>query len=73
MQRTVTSVAKKAGWRTYTVSVVAPPGYIVIVEPSAISLTRGQSATYDFTITNVSARVGKRRFGSLSWDEMDGN
>jgi hypothetical protein len=68
----VTSVAQESGWREYTVSVDAPPGYQVSVSPSTIRLNRGQSATYEVTITNVSAPIGAWRFGSLTWSETTG-
>jgi hypothetical protein len=71
--RTVTSVAKENGWRKYSASVDAPPGYEVTVSPSTIRLKRGQSATYEVTITNVSAPVGEWRFGSLTWNDKTGN
>lgn len=67
--RTVTSVAKESGWRTYKVSVQAPPGYSVSVSPSTITLKSGQSATYAVTVTNVSAPLGQFRFGSLTWKD----
>ncbi len=38
VQRTVTSVAKENGNRTYEVSVQAPPGYSVSVSPSSLTL-----------------------------------
>jgi subtilisin family serine protease len=71
--RTVTSVAKESGWRTYSANVVAPPGYTVSVSPATIRLRTGQSATFTVTVTNVSAPVGQWRFGSLTWREKDGN
>lgn len=71
--RTVTSVAKESGWRTYRANVVAPPGYTVSVSPSTIRLKKGQSATFSVTVTNVSGPLGQWRFGSLTWREMDGN
>jgi subtilisin family serine protease len=71
--RTVTSVAKENGWRTYNANVVAPPGYTVTVTPSTIKLKQGQSATFTVTVTNVNAPVGEWRFGSLTWKEKDGN
>jgi hypothetical protein len=71
--RTVTSVANEKGWRDYTVSVDAPPGYDVVVSPSSFSLKPGQSATYEVTITNVSAPVGEWRFGSLTWQDKTGH
>ncbi len=70
--RTVTSVAKEGANRTYNVSVDAPPGYSVSVSPSSFRLRRGQSATYEVTITNVSAPVGEWRFGSLTWSSNAG-
>lgn len=71
--RTVTSVAKENGWREYSVSVDAPPGYTVSVEPATIRLKSGQTATYEVTITNVSAPVGEWRFGSLTWNDKTGH
>jgi hypothetical protein len=73
VQRTVTSVAKEQGWREYTVSVDAPQGYNVTVEPSMIRLKSGDSATYEVTVTNVSAPAGEWRFGSLTWTDKTGN
>jgi len=71
--RTVTSVANENGWRDYTVSVDAPPGYEVTVSPSSFSLKRGQSATYEVTITNVAAPAGEWSFGSLTWQDKTGH
>jgi subtilisin family serine protease len=73
VQRTVTSVAKEAGWRTYNVSVDAPPGYEVTVSPSSFRLKSGDSTTYSVTITNVSAPSGEWRFGSLTWNDETGH
>lgn len=73
VQRTVTSVAKENGWRTYNVSVDAPPGYDVTVSPSSFRLKRGDTATYEVTITNVSAPIGEWRFGSLTWQDKTGH
>jgi hypothetical protein len=71
--RTVTSVAQENGWREYTVSVDAPPGFEVTVSPSSFSLKSGQSETYYVTITNVSAPIGEWRFGSLTWSDETGH
>ena len=71
--RTVTSVAKENGWRTYTPTIVAPPGYTVTVSPSSFSLKSGQSATFTVTVTNVSATIGQWRFGSLTWKDNTGH
>jgi subtilisin family serine protease len=73
VQRTVTSVAKERGWRTYTVSVDAPEGFDVSVTPSTFRLKQGQSATYFVTVTNVSAPAGEWRHGSLTWSDKTGN
>lgn len=71
--RTVTSVAQENGLRVYTVSVDAPAGYEVTVSPSSISIKKGQTMSYEVTITNVSAPVGAWRFGSLTWSDRTGN
>lgn len=71
--RTVTSVAKENGWRTYDVSVEAPPGYEVFVSPPKIRLKRGQTASFEVTITNVGAPIGEWRFGSLTWSDKTGH
>jgi subtilisin family serine protease len=65
--RTVTSVAKENGNRRYTASIEAPPGYEVQVSPSTFTLRRGESATYEVTVRNISAPLGEWRFGSLTW------
>jgi subtilisin family serine protease len=70
--RTVTSVANDSGWRIYDVSVVPPEGFAVTVSPSTLRLKRGQSATYEVTITNVSAPAGVWSFGSLTWADRNG-
>ena len=71
--RTVTSVAKDSGWRTYDVSVDAPAGFEVTVVPSTIRLKPGMSATYEVTVTNVSAPAGEWRHGSLTWNDRTGH
>jgi hypothetical protein len=73
VMRTVTSVASENGWREYTASVEAPPGFSVTVEPSTFSLRSGESLTFYVTITNVSAPIGEWRFGSLTWVDKTGN
>jgi subtilisin family serine protease len=71
--RTVMSVAQESGWRTYNVSVEAPDGYEVTVEPSTLRLKKGDTASYDVTITSVSAPVGEWRHGSLTWSDKSGH
>jgi hypothetical protein len=72
--RTVTSVARERGRRTYTVSVDAPPGYDVSVSPASIRLKSGETATYQVTVTNDgSAPVDEWRTGSLTWNDKNGH
>ncbi len=70
--RTVTSVAEENAPRTYRVSVDAPEGYTATVSPAHFTLMRGQTATYEVTITNQSAPIGEWRFGELTWTSSAG-
>ena len=72
MVRTVTSVTKEKAPRRYKVSVEAPPGYDVTVEPSSLRLRQGESASYQVTIVNQGAPIDVWRFGSLTWNEKNG-
>ncbi len=66
IRRTVTSVTP--GTATYHVSIDAPPGVAVAVSPSSLTLTPGESATYNVTFTTLSgATLGEWAFGSLTW------
>jgi subtilisin family serine protease len=69
--RTVTSVAP--GRRTFNASVQAPNGYSVSVSPPSVTLSQGQSATFEVTITNNSAPLNEWRFGSMTWNHQSGN
>jgi hypothetical protein len=71
--RTVTSVAKERGVRTYHVSVDAPSGFDVVVSPSSFTLRRGETASYAVTITNAGATLGQWAFGSLTWSDEAGH
>ena len=63
--RTVTNVGPAA---TYEVSVDAPVGIDVTVEPSEITLGAGESASYEVTFeTTGAATIGQYTFGSLTW------
>jgi subtilisin family serine protease len=63
--RTVTNVGP-AG--TYHVSVDAPVGVDVTVDPASLTLAGGESASYSVTfMTNASATIGDYTFGSLTW------
>ena len=63
VQRTVTAVASGV----YRANVDAPAGFDVTVEPAAMRLRAGESATFYVTIDNVSAPIGAWRHGSLTW------
>lgn len=65
--RTVTNVGP-AG--TYNVSVDAPAGIDVTVDPASLTLGAGESATYGVTLVpNTTAVVGDYTFGSLTWSD----
>jgi subtilisin family serine protease len=42
-------------------------GFDIDVNPSRIVLNPGESASYEVTITNVNAQVGKWTFGNFAW------
>lgn len=66
--RTVTSVARGKGKKTFRASVDAPPGIDVSVSPSVLRLRRGESATYEVTISaKDDAAMEQWAFGSLTW------
>ena len=65
--RTVTNVGP-AG--TYDVSVDAPAGIDVTVDPASLTLEEGQSATYTVTFTGNEFVVANAwTFGSLTWSD----
>ncbi len=65
--RSVTNVGP-AG--TYDVSVVAPAGVDVEVNPSTLTLASGETATYEVTFTATGSAVfGTFVFGSLTWSD----
>ncbi len=67
--RTVTSVVKGNGKKTFKVSVDAPPGIRVSVKPSWLTLRRGETATYEVTFSaKADAVVEQWAFGSLTWE-----
>ena len=67
--RRVTNVSDEAG--AYTVSVSPPPGMLVEVMPNSLSLSPGQSATFDVTVSYASGPLDLWRFGSLTWVSED--
>jgi hypothetical protein len=72
IRRSVTNVATQSG-ASYQAHVQAPEGYTVKVKPRSIYLHRGETASYEVTITNVSAPPGEWRFGSLTWQDDKGH
>ncbi|MBA3251669.1 MAG: S8 family serine peptidase [Geodermatophilaceae bacterium] len=62
----VTRTVNNVGTR-YTVSVSAPPGTTVTVNPAVVTLGRNQSATVTITITRTTAPLNAYKFGSLTW------
>lgn len=72
IRRTVTNVGKN-GNVVYKAEVVAPPGFSVQVLPDKLFLHKGDIASYEVTITNVSAPPGSWRFGSLTWSDGKGH
>ena len=63
--RTVTSVADETV--EFSASGIVPEGYAASVSPETIVLAPGESASFEVTLTNVSAPVGEWRFGQLVW------
>ena len=68
IKRTVTYVGER--WSgAFEADVEAPEGFRVEVSPRKLYLRRGESATFEVTVTNESAPPGEWRFGSLTWKE----
>lgn len=65
VRRRVTNVTDAA--ESYSVSVTAPPGIRVAVNPPSISVAAGASASFDVTLTYESGPMDLWRFGSLTW------
>jgi subtilisin family serine protease len=63
--RTITSVADKTV--TFSASGIVPEGFEASVNPPVITLAPGESASFEMTITNVSAPLNEWRFGDLVW------
>jgi len=69
--RTVTNVGP-AG--TYNVSVNAPAGIDVTIDPASLTLGKGESASYEVTFTaNASVVADDWTFGSLTWSDGSHN
>ena len=67
--RRVTNVSDES--QTLVASVSAPPGIVVSVVPSSLSLGPGQTATFDVTFVYESGPLDLWRFGTLTWTSND--
>ena len=52
----------------YCPVIEAPEGFAVTVAPEKLYLRPGESASYEVTVTNVSAPANEWRFGALTWE-----
>ena len=70
VKRTVTNVTGSAA--TFTASVENPTGMTIEVSPSTLTLAAGTRATFEVTISNVSAPVNDDwLFGAITWSSGD--
>ena len=63
--RTVTNVSDRNA--TYTASIARPVDMQVSVSPATLTLSPGESASFDVTIGYLSGPLDLWRFGSLTW------
>lgn len=63
--RRVTNVSDSAS--AYTAEITPPAGISVLVSPSSLSLSPGQSAEFEVTLGFESGPLDLWRFGSLTW------
>ncbi|MEM7674981.1 MAG: S8 family serine peptidase [Myxococcota bacterium] len=78
IRRTVTAVSdfRRRGSRRpsrYRAIVFPPEGFDVTVSPAELRMRPGDTATFEVTITNVSAPAGEWRFGTLLWEDNRGH
>ena len=67
--RRVTNASDES--QTFVATVTAPPGILVSVVPSSLSLGPGQTASFDVTFVYESGPLDLWRFGSLTWSSND--
>ena len=67
--RRVTNVTDSS--ETYSSDIVMPAGIDVQVTPASLTVSPGESASYDVTLTYVSGPLDFYRFGSLTWSNED--
>lgn len=67
--RRVTNVGNET--ETYVANVQAPPEMAVQVIPSSLTISPGQSATFDVAFTYASGPLDLWRFGSLTWSSSN--
>ncbi len=65
IQRRATNVSDEA--ESFTVAASAPPGMNIDVTPSSLTLSPGDSAVFDVTLSYLSGPLDLWRFGSLTW------
>ena len=63
--RTVTNVSDKN--QNYRAQIEAPAGTTVTVSPSTLKVKRGETATFQVTITRTDAPLGEYTHGALTW------
>ncbi len=65
--RKVTNVGNSAA--TYTPSVTGMAGFNVVVNPSSLTLAKGQTKSFTMTITRTSAALNAYTGGQLTWTD----
>jgi hypothetical protein len=69
-RQTVTRTVKNVGpAATYQVTVDAPPGVDVVVNPTTLQVGRGKTASYTVALHTAGAPLGEYTFGSLTWSD----
>jgi subtilisin family serine protease len=69
IRRHVTNVSDES--TTYTAEIVPPPGVLVTVVPSSLTVPPGATANFDVTFVYESGLLDLWRFGSLTWTSSE--